>query len=368
MDVACLACVRVLARRAADALSGGDEPRSRAFANVAALGYALYLPAISFSQFATSEIPALLLILIALVLLTSRAPDGWRFATAGLCVGLLGVTRPSLLPLLFFLPAALLWQQRSRPMLRHAALFVIAGVSVISAVIARNAVVADQPTIAQNSAYNLYIGNRELYAEDLDLFHPVATPGQIEFRRQFFAGELTYPSKPPEELQREALAWIAAHPGTFARRALGRLARVFAPKTDVLELLGGERTAGIFSRSAVVLIAFANLQWALVLFPGLAGLAVLWRSGRNVGILFLATVLGSLPLCLIAIAKPRYAFPFEPLLLIAALLLLKDPTRWTTLGRRDRWVVGACVAFILWGWAAWLTFAITSRVALASTA
>jgi hypothetical protein len=246
-------------------------------------------------------------------------------------------------------------------------MFIAAGAAVVAAVVVRNGVVHGQFTIAQNSAYNLYIGNRDLYAEDLDLFHPVATAGQIEFRRQYFAGELTYPTQSPEELQREAMAWIAAHPATFARRMLGRLARVFAPKTDVLELLGGERAAGVFSPASLALLTLANLQWAFVLFAGLVGLAAMTRQYPTMARVFLATVLGSLPLCLIAISKPRYAFTFEPLLLIAALLWVGARREmWEAVSTRDRWILAACSLFLLWGWAAWLTFAITSRVGLAS--
>ena len=367
MDLGCLAAVRVLAHRVARGVDPRDTAWSERFANCAALAYALYLPAISFSQFATSEIPALLLVLLTLVFLTFDRTSTHHVLAAGVCAGLVGITRPSLLPMLVFLPAAIVLRERARPLWRDAAVFVAAGAVVVAAVIVRNVVSAGQLTIAHNSAYNLYIGNRDLYAEDLDLFHPVATAGQIEFRRQFFAGELTYPTQSPDELQRDALAWIRAHPGTFARRMLGRLARVFAPKTDVLELLGGERTAGIFSASSLALLAVTNLQWAFVLFAGLVGLAGVSRIHRRIGGLFLATVLGSLPLCLIAIAKPRYAFTFEPLLLIAALLLVFARFRlWNALHRRDRWILAACSLFVLWGWAAWLTFAITSRVGLAS--
>jgi hypothetical protein len=32
---------------------------------------------------------------------------------------------------------------------------------------------------------------------------------------------------------------------------------------------------------------------------------------------------------------------------------------------RDRWVIGACAVFLVWGWTAWVVFAVTSRVGLA---
>jgi hypothetical protein len=367
MDILCLVAVRILAGRAGQALGGDDDRRhANRIADAATLAYALYLPAISFSQFTTSEIPSLLLVLWTLVLVTGTLTTA-RFAAAGALAGALVITRPSLLPLLVFLPGAVVVHQRHRQALTAAIVFVTVAVGIVLAVIVRNYTVAGEATISHNSAYNLYIGNQDLYAEDLDLFHPVATSGQIEFRRQFFAGELTYPTQSPDELQQEALVWIQTHPGIFARRALGRLARVFAPKTDVLELLGGERAAGILARRSLLLLAITNLQWAVVLFAGLIGLAALRRLHRPLGDLFIATVLGSLPLCLIAIAKPRYAFAFEPVLLIAAVVVCVAPRRvLDVLRARDRWIVVACAAFLVWGWTAWLVFAISSRVALAS--
>jgi hypothetical protein len=367
MDIVCVAAVWMLARRVGAAVCGDDPTRAARFATVATLGYALYLPAVSFAQFATSEVPALMLVLLTLAILTGSNLSSRSCLGAGLLAGVLAVTRPSLLPLVLFWPAAAVMHHRMD--LSRACLFVAAGLVVVAGVILRNYAIGGELTIAQNSSYNLYIGNRELYAEDLDLFHPVATPGQIEFRRQFFADELEYPTQTPAQLQQQAVAWIANHPGTFARRALGRLARVFAPKTDVLELIGGERAAGVLSPRSLALLTVANVQWVLVLFGGLVGLAALRRLRRELGDLLLATLLGSLPLCLIAISKPRYAFPFEPLLLIAAVALwFARDTVISALKRRDRWILAACSAFLVWGWAAWIVFAVTSRVALANTA
>lgn len=367
MDIANLLAVRALAERVAAAALGAAGGRAARFATLAALAYALYLPAISFSQFATSEIPALLLLLLTLLVLTGTAAPGGRHLVGGVLTGMLSVTRPSLLPLVVVLPAAAAMPWRERRQWAAAAVFVAAASAVILGVVLRNYGLVGQPTIAQNSAYNLYIGNQDLYAEDLDLFHPVATPGQIEFRRQFFSGELQYPNLSPAEMQSAATEWIRAHPASFVRRALGRLARVFAPKTDVLELLGGERAAGIFSPASLTLLAVTNLQWIVVLLGGIVGLAALRRLSPPLGTLFLATVLGSLPLCLVAISKPRYAFGFEPLLLIAALLVLVARARvFAVLRRRDRWTIAACALFLVWGWTAWIVFAVSSRVALAS--
>jgi hypothetical protein len=351
LDIACLAAVRTLAVRAV--------PPAAA---IVTLAYAIYLPAISYAQFATSETPALLQLLAVLLLLTNARGGLGAFASAGALTGMLTLTRPSLLPLIGLLPLAAAAQSFRRDRWRDVAVFVAAGGVVVGAVVLKNWRAAGEATIARNSAYNLFIGNRDFYAEDLDLFSPRATPAQIEFRRQMLAGTEPYPAGTPAELQRQALAWIAAHPGTFARRALGRLARVFAPRTDVLELAGGERAAGIFSARSIAVLGLANLQWTVILFGGLAGLFALRHRDRDTFLLFAATIAGSLILCLIAISKPRYSFVFDPLLIMGAAVFLPAPRAAADrLTRVDRWVLAAMFAFLIWGWIAWLIFAFSSR-------
>ncbi len=365
MDIGCVLAVRTLAGRMAPAVSGGDEARAARFVTLATLGYALYLPAISHAQFATSETPALLQTLLVLVLLTRLLPGAGTYATAGFLTGTLTLTRPSLLPMLVLLPMATELKTGFGKGIRRALIFFLAGVTVIGAHLYRNWVLSGELTIARNSAYNLYIGNRDMYGEDLNLFSPRATSGQIEFRRQQWSGELVYPSLSAAELQREAFAWIRDHPGVFARRAIGRLARVFVPKTDVLELAGGERQAGIFSPVSLALLGIVNIQWAFVLFGGVLGLAALRRTSPSLALLFASTITGALLLCLIAISKPRYSFVFDPVLILGAVVFFSAPREaWSALGRRDRAVVGAVFAFLLWAWTAWLIFSLTSRAAL----
>ena len=367
-DLGCLAAVGILATRVVPAVSGGDLARATRFTVAVTLAYALYLPAISFAQFTTSETPALLQTLIILVLLTRPQTSAAVSAMAGVLAGTLTLTRPSLLPLLVLLPLARYLGEISNVDVRRArtaaVVFTLAGTTVVAAVMARNLIQYGDFTIARNSAYNLYIGNRDMYGEDLDLFSPRATAGQIEFRRQMWSGELVYPTGSPSELQREAFSWIAEHPSVFLRRALGRLARVFAPRTDVLELAGGERAAGIFSPVSLGLLVVANLQWTVILFAGIPGLMALRRFDRRTGFVLLAAVLGALPLCLIAISKPRYSFTFDPVLLLGAAVFLSSPGQaWAALGRGERLIVAAFSLFVLWGWAAWLVFALSSRMA-----
>lgn len=364
MDVGCVLGVRTLAARVGEAVWPADTARASRLALLATAGYALYLPAISHAQFVTSETPALLQVLGILVLLTRPGAGTAAFVGGGVLAGALALTRPSLLPLAVLLPLAAAWGRRPID-LRRAAVFVIVAATMVSAHAYRNWRFAGEATISTNSAYNFYIGNRDLYAEDLNLFAPRATPGQIEFRRQQWSGELVHPTQSPAELQRLAWAWIAEHPGTFVRRALGRLARVLVPKTDVLEMLGGERAAGIFAARSLALLAIANTQWTFVLFGGVIGLAWLFHESPRWAWLFTSAIAGALVLCLVAISKPRYSFVFDPLLLICAVAAAVSPRETlAALGRRHWWAIGITFAFLAWAWIAFVIFSLSSRAAL----
>ena len=50
-----------------------------------------------------------------------------------------------------------------------------AGGLILGATAYRNWTLAGEFTLAQNSAYNLYLGNQDVYAEDLNLLSPRAT-------------------------------------------------------------------------------------------------------------------------------------------------------------------------------------------------
>jgi hypothetical protein len=359
MDIVNVALVAVLAERIARV---AISDRAARFVPAATIGYALYLPAISHAQFVTSEMPALLLVLASLVVVTSTRAAPSSDVVAGALLGALVLVRANLLPLLVMMPAAAFSQLSRSSWRKRTAVVAIVGATIVGGAVARNWFVYGERSLSRNAAYNLYIGNQDVYAEDLDLLHPRATPEQIEFRRRFFAGTLEYPQGTAEELQNAAVAWIARHPWQFMRRATGRLARVFAPKTDVMELAGGEQAIGVFSPTALALLGAANAQWAVILFAGLLGLASLVERDRVMGLTFLSTIVGAVLLCLIAISKPRYSFVFDPLLILTAALVIAMPGEERREAWRRHWrVLVPAYAFLAWGWAAWLIFALSSR-------
>ncbi|HYB95523.1 MAG TPA: hypothetical protein VEC39_11145 [Vicinamibacterales bacterium] len=363
MDTICAAAIYALGMRLGHAIWRDAPARATRLAQGATVGYALYLPAISHAQFATSEIPALLATLILVLLVTTGHASFGRFSAAGAVAGLASLTRPSLLPLLVFVPAAVAYRRRAS--YAAAATCMVVGGLVVGAFVLRNWSYAGEATISTNSAYNLYIGNRDMYAEDLNLFDPRATAEQIEFRRRQMDGTAPPFTLSPAESQRLALQWIREHPIQFARRALGRLARVFVPKTDVLELLGGEKRAGVFAPASIALLAAANVEWALVLFGGLIGWFILRHRDQRMARVFAAVIAGALVLCLVAISKPRYSFVFDPILMLCAVVAWLERDRLgALLTRTDRRSLAAMFAFLLWGWVAFAIFAVTSRTAM----
>lgn len=355
LDVGTLVVLRLLAARVGAVVWPSGPVQASRFTMLVSVGYALYLPAISHAQFTTSETPALLLLLLALLALTSRRSVALRHAGVGVLLGALVLARPNLAPLGVVLPLA------ARARWSHALLSIAISCLIVAPVMMNTWATSGVLEVANSASYNLWLGNRPMYAEDLDLFRPAATQEQIDIRR---AGWSAQPPPSALEQRRQALEWISANPATFARRVTGRLARVFVPKTDVLELVGGERRAGIFAPGPLGLLLTANAEWSVMLFAGLAGLFVFRHRAPGVGLLFASTIVAATVLCLVAISKPRYSFVFEPLLLMGAALVLESPrAQLGVLNPRDRIALGATAAFLAWGWLAWLVFAFSSRLA-----
>jgi hypothetical protein len=341
--------------RQAVAQDHGARPGAPA---LAATAYALYLPAIAFACNATSEVPSLALLLGSLWLLGRPALDWRAVSLAGLLLGLLTLARSNLALMGVALGLGLL----TRPDLvnrRAMALGLVSLSLLVPCLWAwRNLAHGEGWALAHNGSYNLYMGNAPEAPDELNLFAPAATTAQRAVR----AGQGNRHAEQalqlaPDQRQAQALTWIQADPLNFARRALGRLARVWAPKTAQLSLAGGEGRHGLTHPSSLLLLGIGTAQWAVLLWLGLRGLAA-WHARRpDLATPLLAALLGALPLCLVAIAKPRYAFPFEPVLMMAA----AAGGTLSAGATRHRWLTDVSLAFIAWGWVAWAVFAWTSR-------
>jgi hypothetical protein len=330
--------------------------------------YAIYVPAIGYSECVTSEIPALFLILSMLVLLDRIDEMSiFRAAFAGLVCGIIVLTRSNLITLLLTIPCAMLITAASGRILYHLRttfVFILVGSAVVGTYISLNYYTTGQWLLSANAPLCLYVGNADVYQEDLNLFYPWATPEQIKLRHEMLTGTQKPLDLTIEQMQHAAIKNIREHPLLFLRRALGRLARVFVPKTGPLLLVGGERNVEIFSPIPMALLITALIQYGFILFFGFAGMLCLHRFSRILQVLFGAIIIGSLLLCLVAISKPRYSAPFEPILIICAFVFILDFRKNLSYIWQERKVLfGIIVAFFIWAWSAWLIFSSSSRFA-----
>jgi 4-amino-4-deoxy-L-arabinose transferase-like glycosyltransferase len=337
------------------------------FAGIVTVFYIFYVPAISYSEFMTSETPAVLLLLLILFLLVGkRSSYAPRLAAAGFLTGCLVLTRTNLAGLLIGFPIAIAVSSVRQSLKSRAAqilIFTVVATSVVGLWAIRNYYYENEFCLSTNSYYNLYIGNSAVYQEDLNLFNPRATQEQIAFRRELLAGVNQELNLSLDEMKRIAIENIIAHKALFLRRALGRLARIFVPRTDQLQLLGGESRTSVFSPSGLLLMILTNFQWAIVLLCGVAGLLSLSGEQRDLQVWFAGAILGSIPLCLIAISKPRYSFVFDPLLLLCAGIFLSRWKRnWHYVINHHKYIFASLVIFFTWSWIAWAIFAFSSRI------
>lgn len=332
-----------------------DAARRDRIALVSALVYALYLPAIGFAISMTSEIPALTLVLVAVRLLLGEATSRAGLVAAAVALGLATLARSNLLVLAFAFAAVL-----PRASRRARLLFLVLSLVPPAIWTARNAHAGHGVVLATNASYNLYVGNSPDAQQELDLFAPIATPQQRAVRGGGEDADAAHAkAMPHDERQARAVAFVRDAPLRFVRRSFGRLARVFAPRTAHLASFGANGSVSRPLPAFLLLLALA--QWIPVLFGGVLGLVRLVELRTERASLLVATVVGSLPLCLVALAKPRYSFPFEPFLVIGATTAAVARTTPFELGRPARWVFGLVSAFLAWGIVAWFVFAITSR-------
>ncbi|MBM3300570.1 MAG: glycosyltransferase family 39 protein [Deltaproteobacteria bacterium] len=342
--------------------------------------YSVYIPAISFSVFVTSETPAALFFLIAAILVLDphKKVPMWRCLLAGLAGALLILSRPSLAFLslvvaLFAAPVPI--SGTGKHGRTTACLAVLFSCSLVVAPwIVRNYAVHGSFLVAGNTGYNFYLGNNPEYQEDLNLFNPVPTRAQVAHRRTLLLGQQGSPLKIPPDLKEQmsqAFQYIREEPVLFARRALGRLARILVPKTSPLVMLGGEKNSPVFHAKAAVLLLATNGLYGAMLFLGWAGIILCGNSPGETHFrkLALSVIAASSVLCMVAISKPRYSFPFDPFLAAGLCWLVWNRHRLKMyLDKKSLWVIAAGWLFFAWTWIAWLVFAFLSRAAVYTNA
>ncbi len=337
-----------------------DNQRSVLFPYSCALFYALYIPSISFSQFLTSETPALFLILLIFNIMLGKIKI-YKIFVALTLSGALVLVRTNLLPIVLGLSlfCSIYYFKSIASRVIGTIMFSIFGYMLLFTYIGYNYSIYDKITLTYGSSYNLYIGNRDHYTEDLNLFNPLATKEQINDRNLSTPWERLELSE--DEMKDLAINYIKDHPLTFVRRAIGRFARIFAPKTAQLQLIGGEGSYPITNFYSLTLLISSLFQYSFILFVGF--LILINTKFENFKFKFLSsiTILSSIILCLIAISKPRYSFPFDFIFIICSMYFFYKEKSLIYYFKKNKFINLSIIFLILWFWISWFIFSLSSR-------
>jgi tetratricopeptide (TPR) repeat protein len=301
-----------------------------------------------------------------------------KFALAGFLLGLSALARASIL---VFAPVVLVWilfVEKERGRIASAVVFVVAALVTISpATIHNYAAARDRVLITSNGGLNFYIGNNEAATgaytppPGVDLASDMTSARRV----QELTGRDMKPSEVSRYWSREAMKWIARHPGAELRLLLRKTAlfcNAFeTPQIESYDLSRGEY--GIFRLLRVNFWMLCSL--------GIVGMIYSRRVWRRSFLLAWFVISYSLSIILffvtaryrVQIAPPLALFAayaavevipssfgrgvraLVPLALFGALLYLTRPglfpfdedyirwrehihegRRWSTLGREDR--------------------------------
>lgn len=329
-----------------------------ATARVAAWCLALDPVLIGFSHLLWSETLYIVLLLAGLALLLGeRRPARW--AAAGVCFGLAGLTRPQLLTFLpLLLPWTWLWTRREgaahwrRSALAFAAL-TLATCAVVLPWSWRNAQVWGAFFLVDtNGPYNVLVGTEPgAYQVDKDdRWSPAwASMGDVHYT---FAVERA-PGPVQQLALRRARRRIAAHPGRFVEKSLWEAGHLFTLDNFVLRHLRNGWYGAPTPRVLAVLLTLWSAGWTALLYGGgVVGLAAQPLSPlRSFTLLALghAVVLFGLSYSL-----SRYAVPLRPLLVLGLAWLSTHRGAALARLRVDRRCAAFCALALLWLALAWL--------------
>jgi tetratricopeptide (TPR) repeat protein len=248
-----------------------------------------------------------LFLMSALLYLFTRALDdrrGWPLA-AGLCLGLLTLTRENALVLFPVLGVCLFWSPSAAPLspapresvgerVRPILLFALGGLVALAPVALRNYAVGGELVLTTSQfGANFYLGNNA----DADGFYTPLRFGHadvasehadaIELAEQAEGRKLT-----AKEVSRHwssrAWAWMSAHPGDWARLLVRKWRLVWSAR----EIPDSDEILVYADRSLVLRALAAAFGFGTFAALSAAGLVALWPERRRAG--YLALVVGGL--------------------------------------------------------------------------
>lgn len=327
--------------------------RHRAAAAAAGFGWALFPPAILFSNLLFSEAAFVFGLVLFALLADLRGPPTLAWA-AGLLLGGLILVKPSML----IVAAAVPWVLSRSPSPRtgspspaergSAAVLLAVALLPVLLWLVRNVIAVGAPVLTTSTGVNLLIGN-----------NPAATGG-------YMAPTLPAGLEPSGEFEadrragRAALAFISEHPVTAMRTEAKKLALLAGSES---ELAGGVFSPGpsrdrLRDRIRAVpgwLRFLVSFPTAAVVLLGLFGFAT--RPLDDVGRWFIAVALATVIATAVFFGSSRFHFPLMPFLVLFGAEFASSPQARIRFAPRARLIgaAGVCgVVAAAWVAEAWL--------------
>lgn len=296
----------------------GGAPIAQA---LAAAAYAVWIPAAFATGLVAKEnlTTPLLLAAVSAAIAVAHGPHPLRAATGGGAAfgfGLVAGGSSALVGLLF--PAALLlrWRTSGFAVAARAGAFAAAALALsLGPWLAHTRAELGAPVINTNSGFNLYLGNNPAATGTfVSIADTPAGPGWEALRAQ--RGELGA----ADDLQSQALDWIAAHPAAALRLAATKLALFWTPNAP---------DAADMARDPLA----AALRWLdvaqFVIVVVLAGAAAVALRRRHPPLAWLVAAVALFWLLhAAAYVMPRYREPAMPLVIALAALWAGPLVEW----------------------------------------
>ena len=256
----------------------------------------------------------------------NEKPTFMRSAVAGLSLGLAALCRPVSLVLAPVAAGYVFWS--CRPGKRMQSVCILIGVTLVAILpwTVRNAVVFRHfIPVAAGQGIHLWLGNNDLSRGDSDDRHLSLGGATIKYRVGQLGGqrraeveaqleslqaelENVDDASMDSRLNREALAWIRAHPTVFLRNCLNRMVTMHEAFSRTLS--SNEATS---RRNR----AIASVTFYPILICGVLGAFLAWRRNRASWVLH-ATVAALTLVHVVLTACTRFRIPIDPYWIIFA--------------------------------------------------
>jgi 4-amino-4-deoxy-L-arabinose transferase-like glycosyltransferase len=265
--------------------------------------YAMYWAVKSMWETSITAFLLTTLVLIALRLAEGRRAGEW--ALFGFLWGIGALVNPSILSLLPFVGLWAVWElaRQNKPFFRKAALAAVVYWACITPWLVRSYRTFGQPVFLRtNFGAELRMGNGpSANGMWLSYLHP--TQNVLEFARYKHMGEIAY----VKVRKREAVSWIKANPGQFAKVTVARI---------VFYWTGAPWGSLIMPPKNWLFLASSIMAFW--------GLFLMWRQRRRGYLLYAAAMIIYPLVYYVVFPHPRYRAPIEPLMGILIVFLISQ--------------------------------------------